>query len=57
MAVAQTDLHNIDHFPIAVLAGVVTVTLEGAVGLLVNAEANAGAGMIEGAAWRIRLVI
>ncbi|MNQ93473.1 hypothetical protein D3C85_1089400 [compost metagenome] len=49
LAVSQSDLHDIDHFPIAILAGVEAVTLEAAVGLLFNAEANAGAGLFEGA--------
>ncbi|MNG28194.1 hypothetical protein D3C84_1134230 [compost metagenome] len=57
LAVAQTDLHDVDHFPIAVLAGVETVTLEGAVGLLFDMQAHASAGLIQGAAWRIRLVV
>ncbi len=42
---AGNELHDIDHFPIAGLTGVETVTLEAAIGLLLDAQAHAGSGL------------
>ena len=44
---ACSELHDIDHFPIAVLAGVEAVTLEVPIGLLLDAQAHAGSGLFE----------
>ena len=49
LTAAQCELHDIDHFPIAVLAGVETVSLETAVSLLLDSQPNAGAGLFQGA--------
>ncbi|MNF73188.1 hypothetical protein D3C84_551830 [compost metagenome] len=47
MAAPGGDLHDIDHFPVAVAAGVEAVALEAAVCLLLDLKAHAGAGLFE----------
>jgi hypothetical protein len=48
IAVAVFQFHDIDHFPISILAGVEGLTFETAVGLLLDARPNTDAALLEG---------